>query len=237
MNILSNLIRLILRFFHMHPQLAILVLLTIEEAGIPIPVPGDTLLILAGTEPHRTLLFTLSIIGVATVAVFCGSSVLYYLSRRGGRPALARFGKYIHLNQKRVDRMEQWFKRRGRMALILGRLIPGLRIPTTIMAGISEIPYREYAITAAIAAVIWSSLYYFLGAFLGRVGPLVIGVVSDFLDEVPKAVLMFAFLIAVTSIVGGTMRMRHQRHKKRARSAAAAVDAATLDMRHEPAAE
>ena len=109
----------VLHFFGLYPLPAIFVLLTIEEAGIPLPVPGDALLFVAGAQHQRAVGFSLAVIGVATAAIFLGSSLLYALMRRGGRTVLIKYGKFVRLHPQRVERMEQWFLRRGRMAVIL----------------------------------------------------------------------------------------------------------------------
>src|SRR5262249_30084949 len=156
MQILEELVRLLLHFLSAHRLAALGVLVFLEEAGIPIPIPGDTLVILAGATHHKSAGYVAAALAISSIAVFAGSSILYGLARRGGRPLLDKYGKFIHLNERRLQRMERWFERRGRGAIVLGRLIPGLRIPTTIMAGLADVPYRVYAPTNALAAVIWS---------------------------------------------------------------------------------
>ena len=78
----------------------------IEEAGIPIPIPGDTLVTLAGTQTPHTIGHTLAVVGVSSLAVFLGSSVLFAVVHRGGRPLLTKYGKYVLLNERRLAQME-----------------------------------------------------------------------------------------------------------------------------------
>jgi membrane protein DedA with SNARE-associated domain len=173
----------------------------IEEAGIPIPIPGDTLVMLAGTQRPHTIGHALAVIGVSSLAVFLGSSLLYLVVHRGGRPLLVKYGKYILLDQRRLEQMEDWFRRRGRPAIIVGRLIPGLRIPTTVMAGVSDMPFQEFALTAAIAGLIWSTFYYLVGNALGRAAPFVWAFLADVVDDVPRWLLVLGVVLIVTSTV------------------------------------
>ena len=170
----------------------------IEEAGIPIPIPGDTLVMLAGTQKPHTLGHAVEVIGVSTLAVLLGSSLLFLVVRQGGRPLLVRYGKYILLDERRLERVEDWFRRRGPPAIVVGRLIPGLRIPTTIMAGVSGMPFHEYALTAAIAGLIWSTFYYLVGNALGRAAPFVLALLADVLDDVPRWFLVLGAVLIVT---------------------------------------
>ncbi|MBA3826116.1 MAG: DedA family protein [Ktedonobacterales bacterium] len=220
MNPLQQLTHELFMFFHQYPLPTIFVLITIEEAGVPLPVPGDTLLVLAGAQRDHNWLFAILIILIASAAVFIGSSALFFLMQRGGRRTLLKYGKFLHFNEKRLDQVERWFVRRGPAAIILGRLIPGLRIPTTIVAGLSGMSYREYALSASVAALIWSSLYYFLGVAVGKSYSLVIAQVTNFLDTIPRAVLVGALIIILAAGIGGFLHIRQRLRNRAARRAA-----------------
>src|SRR6185437_10458179 len=140
MHVLPGMTHFVLHLAHSYGVWALFVLLLIEEAGVPLPAPGDTLIALAGAQPQRTLPYTLEVLGLCTLAVFLGSSALYWVMRLGGRSFLMRYGHYLHLNPQRLARMETWLAQRGTLAIILGRLIPGLRVPTTVMCGLSGVP-------------------------------------------------------------------------------------------------
>ncbi len=224
MNPLQQLTHELFRFFHEYPLPTLFVLITIEEAGVPLPVPGDTLLVLAGAQRDRSWLFGLAVILIASAAVFIGSSALFFLMQRGGRQALLKYGKFLHFTEARLDQVERWFVRRGPPAIILGRLIPGLRIPTTIVAGLSGMSYREYAISASVAALIWSTLYYFLGVVVGKSYSLVIAQVTNFLDTIPRAVLVTAIILIVAAGIGGYLHIRQRLRDRAARRAASSKE-------------
>ena len=215
---LRELANLLLGLFHTHELATLFLAILLEESGFPIPIPGDTLVTLAGIQTPHTIGHAISVVGVSSVAVFLGSSVLFTVVRRGGRPLLTRYGKYVLLNERRLAQMEKWFARRGRAVVIVGRLIPGLRIPTTIMAGISGMAYSEFALTVAIAAVIWSAFYYALGSALGRTGPLILALVADVLDDIPRWFFVLGLVILLASACLGAISWRfQQRHQTRQR--------------------
>ena len=216
MNILGQIAHIVLAFFHAHELPTLFIAILIEEAGIPIPIPGDALVMLAGAEHHAPLLHAFAVIGISSLAVFLGSSLLYLVMRRGGHPLLLKYGKYIHMNERRLARVKVWLEHRGRVAIIVGRLIPGLRIPTTVIAGSSGVAYREYALTAAIAAVVWSSFYYAVGEFLGQTVPIFWAVVANTLDDIPSW-LVIAGLLAVA--LGAAISGWHVRRQRLARDA------------------
>jgi membrane protein DedA with SNARE-associated domain len=148
--------------------------------------------------------------------VFIGSSLLFFVMRHKGRPLLEKYGKYIHLNRGRLDMLERWFVRRGRLAIILGRLIPGLRIPTTIMAGLADVSYSVYAPTAALAAVIWSLFYFWIGVALQHGWQLVSAYTAGLLDDLTGSIV-WVWLFVLLCISGGTLHVGWRLWRVRAR--------------------
>ena len=183
--------------------LGLFLVILVEEAGVPLPVPDDALVALAGARAHRTLPEALAVIATASMAVFCGSSLLYGLVQWGGRPLLERYGKYIWLDASRLARLDRWIQRRGLLAFVLGRLIPGLRLPTTVLAGLASVPYRVVAPATMISAIIWSAFYFWLGAVASRPAARLAAFAAGMLDEASDWVLLgsaTALLLAVTAL-------------------------------------
>lgn len=166
MHLLSNLSHWILALFAAYEFPTLFGLILIEEMGLPLPVPGDVLIAYAGGRTGRPPLEAAAVIGTVALATALGSSVLYLVSRRTGPAILTVMHRFLHLRPERVARMQTWFHKRGAVAIVLGRLIPGLRIPTSIMAGVSGVPYPVFVPSTVVAAVIWSAFYYFAGAAL-----------------------------------------------------------------------
>lgn len=229
MRILTHLSRFVLHFYFAHQFVALFSLVLIEEAGIPIPIPGDTLVMLAGAHQHKTVGYDVAILLLSSLAVFIGSSILYFLMRRKGRPLLEKYGKYIRLNERRLETLERWFIKRGRVAIIFGRLIPGLRIPTTIMAGLADVPYSTYAPTAAIAAVVWSLFYFWVGVALQHGWQLVSAYAAGLLDDLTGSIV-WVWLFVLLCVSGGTLHVgwRIWLVRARRRRRAPAIRVATM---------
>ncbi len=221
MHILPGITHTVLHLLHTYGVFALFGLLLIEEAGVPLPAPGDTLIALAGAQPHRTLPYTIEVLAFCTAAVFLGSSALYWVMRVGGRSFLTRYGSRLHLNSRRLEQMEAWIARRGVWAIILGRLIPGLRVPTTVMCGLSGIPYRVYAPSAALAGLIWSSLYFLLGAVLQRRMSVLTSYFAGLLDTLGDSTLLTALAVALLiALAFGVWRLYRRWRTRHAEQAA-----------------
>jgi membrane protein DedA with SNARE-associated domain len=124
--------------------------LTLSEAGVPVPVPGDLLLLLVG-ERAAAGRFPLwaALLAVQVVAV-AGTTLLFFLCRGPAARMLKRFGPRVGLTEERVSRATDTLDRRGSPALAIGRAAPGLRTVTVVAAGTSRLdPTR--ALPALIA--------------------------------------------------------------------------------------
>jgi membrane protein DedA with SNARE-associated domain len=80
----------------------------------------------------------------------------------GGRPYLERHGKWLHLNEEKLDRAERWFQRWEDWAVFLGRLTPVVRSFVSVPAGVFEAPFVRYTVLTLLGSAIWC--FAFAGA-------------------------------------------------------------------------
>jgi len=156
----------VLDFVERFSYLGLFLILFAEEGGIPLPIPGDIFIATVAALPKTN--YFLLVLTVVT-ATLCGSTILFTLARFFGHKLIVKFGKYIKLTPEKIKRIEKWFEKRGGLAIVIGRLIPGLRIITPAVAGIFEVSYRTFWLYTAIAAFIWANIYYLIGRFFGEV--------------------------------------------------------------------
>src|SRR6266536_5032382 len=167
MGVWERLTNVLFGLLNRYDDLAVFVLVLIEEAGVPLPLPGDLIMVVAGFRVHQgqmSLIWTLLSLEAATIA---GSSFLYWLAARGGRPLLYRYGRYIHLERDKLDRAEAWVTRHGALAVVIGRITPGLRIPTAIAAGVFGIRYAVFLPSIALGSSLYILFWVLLGYFAG----------------------------------------------------------------------
>jgi membrane protein DedA with SNARE-associated domain len=86
-----------------------------------------------------------------TVGALAGWAIGYY----GGRPLLDRHGHWLHLSRDRLARAEAWFEKRGRLAVLLGRITPIVRSFISIPAGLFRQPLVLYTVLTVIGSAIW----------------------------------------------------------------------------------
>jgi membrane protein DedA with SNARE-associated domain len=206
-----------IRLFVAHYGLfALFLILLVEEAGVWLPLPGDIIILYFGyrlaRSPNPTPDAALVLL-VITVAVICGSALLYLLTRRYGR-FIRRLGRVLHIDERREQQIQSWIQGHGQWVVIVGRIIPGLRIPTTVVCGSAEMPFTKFLPAVSIAAFVWGLTYLSLGASGGYLFTEARALlrVESYLWRV-AAVLFFATATACVIVA-----LRHRRSKKRRRT-------------------
>ncbi len=176
-----------------HTLAVIVSILFFEELGVPSPIPGDLMMVLAGVrvaqgrEPLWLVLFA------QEIATVLGATGLFFLSRRCGRPLVLRYGRFIHLGPESLARAERAIERRGGWAIVIGRFLPGLRIITPIAAGVLGLSFRAFLPALALGAFLYILLYTMIGVF---VGPAALA----FYDRVALPVGALLSLVALVAI-------------------------------------
>lgn len=157
------------RFLGSRAVLAPLLLLLIEEAGVPLIVPGDAVIAYTGyrlSSTHGGVGFWEAFL-TAQAAVVAGSTILFYLSRHWGQFIVDKIGAFIFLKEKHIRQAERMFAKYGVFAIIVGRHIPGLRIPITFFAATSGVKYLTFIISTLISTSIWIGFYLTIGKDVG----------------------------------------------------------------------
>jgi membrane protein DedA with SNARE-associated domain len=96
-----------------------------------------------------------------------GSIIGWVIGRVGGRSLVERHGHLMHLGGSRFARAEQWFDRRGRAAVFLGRITPLVRSFISIPAGVFRSPFPSYVGLTLLGSLIWCSAFAAAGWALG----------------------------------------------------------------------
>jgi len=167
-----------------------LLLLVPMEAGIPIPLPADLVMLVVGEQAasgHIPL--WLAVLAFEAIAVV-GTSLLYLLARGPGHALVARVGPKIGLTTTRLDRALGIIEHRGRPALAIGRGTPGLRTVTTVAAGGSGLGPRRALPALILGSSVFLQLHLVLGYVLGPAA-------RDAIDEAKGPAIAVLLLVAL----------------------------------------
>src|SRR5580658_5637397 len=136
---------------------AALILFGFLEAAC-IPISSEITFGFAGVLAAQGHLNLALVIIIGSLAELVGSFIAYGIGRKGGRPGVQRFGRYVLISNRDLDRAERFFAGRGAWAVLIVRLIPVLRAFGGIASGVVEVPVAQFAIFNAIGTVIFASV-------------------------------------------------------------------------------
>ncbi len=176
-------------------------LLTVAEAAC-IPLPSEITLGLAGalasgaffTSGHHLQLAWVILVGIGGEMV--GSSLSYAVGRTGGRALVDRFGKYLLLTHRDLDRAEAWFARRGDPTVLIARVVPVVRTFVSFPAGVAEMDPVRFGAYTLVGVAVWVSALASIGDALGASWHSMVGGIGD-VGYVAAAVVVLGILAGV----------------------------------------
>ncbi|HEY1566521.1 MAG TPA: DedA family protein, partial [Solirubrobacteraceae bacterium] len=124
--------------------LAVAGLVLIEDFGVP--VPGETILILAAVYAGTGRLNILLVALLGFCGAVLGDNVGFAIGHFGGRRLVLRYGRYVFITPERLDRATDFFERHGGKVIIVARFIEGLRQANGIVAGITGMHWKRFLV-------------------------------------------------------------------------------------------
>lgn len=134
---------------------------------LALPIPDETLMVAAGFLISRGKLNLPATVLAAYLGAVCGISLSYVIGRFGGSLLLKKYGHWVRLTEKRIERTRLWFSRIGMWALFIGYFIPGIRHFTGYIVGTVRIPFSRFALFAFSGAAVWTSVFLTVGYLIG----------------------------------------------------------------------
>jgi membrane protein DedA with SNARE-associated domain len=123
--------------------------------------------VLFGTTITSGLPAYVAIALAGTIGYTLGAIVGWAVGLYGGRPYLERHGRWLHLDEEKLDRAERWFERWEDWAVFLGRLTPVIRSFVSIPAGVLETPFVRYTLLTLAGSAIWCFAFAGVGYVAG----------------------------------------------------------------------
>lgn len=136
------------------------------------PIPSELIMPLAGFTAAKGKLSLLGVIVAGTLGSVLGALPLYYLGKIVGQERLVawadKHGKWLALSGRDISKSKDWFDKHGHKAVLVCRLVPGVRSLISIPAGIAEMPLPQFLIYSALGAGLWTAILAFAGFKLGE---------------------------------------------------------------------
>ena len=175
------------------------------------PIPSELIFPLAGFvgfKSNFTYFETFLMASSGAVGATIGAIVIYLVSFKIGRIAIIKLGKYVFVNEKKIESAERWFEKYGVYAVFLGRMAPGVRELISVPAGIARMPFAKFVTFTFFGSLIWSVILVFLGYFLGDSWESLSETLSDYFTVISVLVLLSIAIVIFYYVYYGKRRNR-----------------------------
>jgi membrane-associated protein len=151
------------------PAVGLLGLLLVKEVGVPIPVPGDLLVIGAGIAAGGAGdgPAALVLLGGILAAGYLGGTVQFLLVRGAFRGALLAILRRAGIPAERIERLASWLRRRGVRGVATARATPAVRVGAIAASGLAAIPVPTFVAGLLVGNGLFVSAHFALGFVVG----------------------------------------------------------------------
>lgn len=134
------------------------------------PFPSELIMPFAGFLAAGGKLQPALVVVAGTAGAVVGALPWYAAGRWLGcarvRRLAERHGRWLTVSPEEVERAEAWFRRRGPVVLVLGRLVPGLRTVVSLPAGLTAMPLPSFLAWTALGSALWCGVLTAAGYLL-----------------------------------------------------------------------
>jgi membrane protein DedA with SNARE-associated domain len=144
----------------------IIALMAMESSILP--VPSELVMPPAGYWVAKGRMNVWVVLACGTIGSILGALANYWVAQLLGRAFVRRFGRYVLLSERSLERAERFFADHGEISTLVGRLLPVVRHLISIPAGIARMPLPRFVLFTGLGAFAWCAVLTWIGYFLGR---------------------------------------------------------------------
>lgn len=132
-------------------------------AFVGLLVPGETVVIVGGVVAGQGHIDLALLFGLTWLCSFAGDVTGYVLGGRLGRRFLLAHGPRVHITERRLLQVEEFFARYGSGTILIGRFVGLVRPVAPFLAGASKYPRGRFVALAGLGTGLWSATFVLLG--------------------------------------------------------------------------
>ena len=126
------------------------------------PIPSEVIMPVAGMAAARGQLNFAGVVASGTAGAMLGNIFWYLAARALGvdrlRPFIARYGRWLTVNWREVQRAERWFGLHGTAFVFVGRLVPTVRSLVSVPAGLLHMRFKSFFIASTLGTALWTAI-------------------------------------------------------------------------------
>jgi membrane protein DedA with SNARE-associated domain len=165
------------------------------------PIPSELIMPLGGFVVAQGKMNFFLVVLAGVVGTILGALPWYYAGKILGEERLKKFcdryGRWLGISGEDISKSKTWFDNHGHKAVLLCRLVPGVRTLISIPAGLSNIHIVPFLVYSTIGTTLWVGLLTYAGFALGQNYKLV----EQYLDPISKYVLVGIILAFLGYVV------------------------------------
>lgn len=136
------------------------------------PIPSELIMPLAGFTIAKGKMEFIPAVFAGVLGTVLGAFPWYFAGKFVGEPRLRhladRYGKWLTLSGRDIDKANNWFTRHGIGAVFFCRLVPGVRTLISLPAGLNEMPLLSFTVFSTLGTTLWVGFLTFVGLKLGE---------------------------------------------------------------------
>jgi membrane protein DedA with SNARE-associated domain len=153
------------------------------------PIPSELIMGVGGLAVARGTMEFWPLLAAGTIGSTAGNYVWFLAGDRWGyarlRPFVARWGRWLTLEWRDIEKASAFFRRRGQWVVFALRFSPLLRTMISLPAGLSHMKHGKFLVFTFAGAAIWNALLIKGGHWLAEyseqverwAGPVILGIV------------------------------------------------------------
>ena len=149
------------------------VFVLVALGNLHLPIPTQITLPLSGFLIGQGEFSFVPVMGASTAAAVAVSFVFYYVGAWIGeenlRRFVSRFGRFVLVGEKDLDKASAVFDRHGGKAILIGHLVPGVGAFISIPAGLRHVSiFGWFMFYTVLGSILWNAGFVVLGWVLGE---------------------------------------------------------------------
>lgn len=178
-----------------HPLgLIFVILIVFAETGLFVGffLPGDSLMFVTGMAfagNKETLIGFVPMMLLVILAGILGNMVGYWFGKKSG-PLLFKKEDSILFRKSHLLAAKEFYDKQGAITIFIARFLPIIRTFAPIVAGIVQMPYRNFMLNNMLGCAVWVASFMSIGYYLGIQYP-------SLRESIEYVIL---FLIGITTI-------------------------------------
>ena len=182
--------------------------MTIESAAIPLP--SEAIMGLAGFFVSLGKLNLVLAALAGAVGNITGSTIMYVIGYKGGKPLLLKYGKRFGVSEEEYLKGVEWLKKYGDKAVFFAQLLPVVRTYVSLPPGVLKMNFPKFLFYTFTGAFVWCFLLAYAAMKLGSHW-------QD-IEQYMKGFQYGVIGVIALAIVGLAVYKAKQQHYKKSRS-------------------